>query len=503
MRSRNSSYPKRADRRRGLLRLLASEQAGFTIIEVVVSALMVVTIAGATGTALIATNRISGDQRFRSQAEAVAQQDQERLRGMTIAQLNGLNETRDVGPYNGVTYKVTSTGTYLSSGGSASCSSTGPGAAAYMRIKTSVDWPGNHVNNDLNGALRRPLVVSESVVTQPTGGTLITNVVDQLNAPLSGANVTALGEEFVSATTGAEGCTIMSGMPSSGYYVFASKSGYVDRNGDPDPVGGATVNSAGAAFPSPNPFKLGQAGGITANFKTLISGTTYTGQKAPSLSWFNAGMTTSKNKVIAPTGTPARTIPNAQVDSWISGQPFNLFPFPISGTDYTNNYVVWAGNCDAAKPLLDANQSKATVGPGAWVVLNDGGAPVRPRVQMPALILNFNYKNPAGVTTNNVQPAAVKLTHEGCGEAWWPEVGAGSPDPPGVLRFPGQPFAPDVDGQRISVCADYTPNGGANYYRTNSIFEPETKNDNFTAGTTPPNILIDATNSWAQGRCPG
>jgi len=478
--------------------MLRGEEAGFTIIEVVVSALLVVTIAGATGTALIATNRMSGDQRFRSQAESLAQQDQERLRGMTIAQLNALNQTRDVGPYNGVTYKVTSTGTYLSSAGSASCSTAGPGAAAFVRIKSSVDWPGNHVNNDLNQPLRRPAVVSESVTTPPTGGTLVTNVVDQLNAPLSGATVTALGEEFVSATTGSEGCTIMSGMPSSGYYVFASKSGYVDRNGDPDPLGGATVSGAGTAFPSPNPFKLGQAGGIGAQFKTSVDNVTYTGQKAPSLSWFNPGMTTSKNSLVAPTGSPPKTIPASTVLSWVWTQPFNLFPFTTSPSDYIDNYVVWAGDCDTAKPPLAGNQSKATVGPGQYAPLDDTGTPVRPRVLMPGLKLTVRWKATAGGPLTAITPAAAKITHEACGETWWPEVGPGSPDAPGELKFPGQPYAPNVAGQRLSVCVDYTRNGGTTYFHNGAPLV--TQNDSFTTGTAR-TIDIDESVPANAGRC--
>jgi Tfp pilus assembly protein PilV len=480
----------------GLLRMLTSSQAGFSIIEVVIGAVLVASIAGATATALVSTSAVSGDQRRRSQADEIAQQDQERLRGMSIKQLSGLNQVRTVGPYDGNSYIVTSTGKFMSSTGAGSCTTSGNGAAAFVRTTSSVTWADN----------KRPPVVQESVITPSVGGTLITNVVDQDGAPLSGVTVSATGPENETASTDSDGCTIMAALSQGDYSVTVSRSGYVDPDGNQAgsiPARPAPVSGTGTTFPNPNPFKLGQPGGISANFKTVIGATTYTGQKAASLSWANGGMSTPgyQTNTLPASGSPSKIVPNAQVNSWVSGQPFNLFPFN-NGTPgvYTNNYTVWAGPCDAAKP--PSNQSFATVPPTGWAILNDGGTPVAPRIRMPALILNVDYK-PTSTTTTRVTPAAIKIRHLGCAGSdwWWPEVRPGAPTSSlGQLNFPGQPYAPNTAGQQLEICADYTPNGGTNYYRTNALFPPKTRNDDFTNGTTV-TVTIDPANSWAQGRC--
>jgi type II secretory pathway pseudopilin PulG len=495
MRSHIPRKSTRATRRRsGALRLLADSQAGFTIIEVVISAVLVALIAGATASALVATSDLSGDQRRRSQADEIAQQDQERLRGMSAKALATLNQTRTVGPYEGTNYTVVSTGKFLSNTGVSSCASSGVGAAAYVLVTSDVNWSAN----------RRAHVTEQSLITPLAGGTLLTNVKDQNNAPLSGVTVTADGPDTESANTDSGGCTVFGGMTTGDYDVSVTLANYVDPDGNASPnipSRPATVSGSGTSFPTPNPFKLGQAGLISAFFKTQIGATTYTDQRAPALSWANPGMTNSRSSPISATGSPPKVVPTAQVNSPLS--PFQLYPFN-NGTAgvYTNNYTVWAGSCDMDMPPLAADQSKATVGPGGWAILNDGGTPVSPRIKMPALILNVLWKPNSSTTPFAVTPAAVKIT-DGCGQSWWPDVRTPSAptSPLGQLNYPGQPYAPDVTGQRLEVCADYTPNGGANYYRTSPIFPPKTRNDNFTAGTTFA-VTIDATSGWNVGRCP-
>src|SRR5581483_3658314 len=68
-------------------------QHGFTLIEVLVSALIVTLIAGAVAGALMTNIKASGDQHRRTQAQALAQQDQERLKGLSAEQLDNLNQS--------------------------------------------------------------------------------------------------------------------------------------------------------------------------------------------------------------------------------------------------------------------------------------------------------------------------------------------------------------------------------------------------------------------------
>ena len=261
---------------------------------------------------LVVTATVSGDQRRRSQADEVAQQDQERVKGMAIKQLAGLDQTRTVGPYDGAISHPGSQGQFLSTTGASSCATSGTGAAAYVRITSTVNWqanmkPGGDVNNVTSWAANsiRPPVKAETLITPRAGGTPLVKVQDQDgggNVP--GATITVYGsKETESDDTSSEGCVVFGGLVTGGYYIGALKSGYVDPNGNANPFTGAT---AGNGTTSPTPFQYGPAGSVTANFKTTVAGTTYTGQKAPSISWSAPGMTASQTA--APT-----TVPNATV----------------------------------------------------------------------------------------------------------------------------------------------------------------------------------------------
>lgn len=467
MRSRLLRSSKQAGRQSGRLRLLANAQGGFTIIEVVVSAVLVASLAGAAATALIATTSFSGDQRERSQADELAQQDQERMKGMSIQKLAGYNETRYLAAdgstwtssSTGTKFVVLSTGKFISNTGSSSCSTSGSSAAAYALVVSSVNWQGNmkagaDVNNTAAWTANsvRPPIKQESLIAPPTGGTLLTNVIDQNGAPLPGASVNIFGpKENESATTGSEGCAIFGGLSPTGYYVGVQKTGFVDPDGNDYPFGGVTVTATGTSFPTPNPFKLGQAGAVQATF-TSNSGA-LTGQQAPSLSASNAGRT---NPLITTPASPATSIATTQT----------LFPFN-NGTSgvYTSNYSVWAGACAAEQPPT-ANRVAATVGPGVTAA---------PAIKEPGLKLLVTY---GGVRK---KPGFVKLEYSqtsptACTESWFPPIAAnGDTNTNGSLVSPGQPYAGSyaVGGTTYTgtyrVCAGYDPDGagsGPMYYGT-------------------------------------
>ena len=488
MRKTSSRTSNRAHRRGGVLRMLGDGQTGFTIIEVVVASLMVAMMAGAVATALLSTAAVSGDQRRRSQADELAQQDQERMKGMSIKQLQGYDATQTLGPYDGTSYVVHSTGQFLSAAGNPSCTSSDTAAAAYVRITSTVNWADNmkgsaDVNNVSGWSANsvRPPIKQESLITPRTGGTLLVNVNDQNNVPVPGAQVDIFGpKESETSLTSAEGCAVFGGIKQTGYYVGAKKSGYVDKDGNDYPFTGAT---AGSGTTVATPFKMGPAGSVTANFKTTINGSTIGGQKAPSISWHNPGMTASRN------AAPA-TVPNTTVST---PSPADLFPFN-NGTSgvYTNNYVVWAGSCDETRPLA-ANSSYATVSPSTTALLNGTS---QPQVQMPALNLQVQWRPNSTTAYATVVPAHIELT-DACAETWFADVRSTTSSTLGSLNFPGQPYAPTTPtSSLLTVCADYRVNSTSPYYKATST----TANNNFTAATSK-TVQIDGSVSTNQGTC--
>ena len=456
------------------LLLLKRSEAGFSLIELLVSALLLVSIGAATAEALIATTYISGDQRRHSQAAQVAQDDQERIRGLSVAQLNSLNQasTRTV-TVAGTAYTVTSTTKFLNNTGGPSCI---PGAAAYFQIVTAVDWSSN----------KRGPVVTESIIAPPAGGTIRATVRDQTALPNSGVPgvaVSATGPDVETAPTDTTGCAVLSGLPAGTYNVTYAKPGFVDPNGLASPPNvTATVTSTGNSTPSPDPVYMGLAGTFTATFQAFVGiNQTDTGE-ADYLSWYGAGGWQSmdnSNYAPATAAGVATTLGSA-----------GLYPFAFTGPSYASNYQVWAGKCRQMQPP-----------PGIGVISVAPGSTQAVTVHEPELDLFVYNGAPTRIKPSHVKMTFTSTTGPGCTDTWQPTIDQVNPTTSthGVLINAGQPFftststsAPQVSASgytgTMSVCVD----NGSRYKKATPV--------NYSyAAVTPVNI--DLSSGTTNGTC--
>jgi prepilin-type N-terminal cleavage/methylation domain-containing protein len=450
----------RPRRRRGFAR-----DGGFTLIEVLVSALLVGLIASAAATALVSTAHTSADQRFRSQADGLATQDQERLRGLSDQQLDSLSQSRS-STVDGTAFTVRSTSTYEDTTGATSCNST---AAAYFRIVSTVSW-----TEGASG--QSPSITEESILSRPVTGDLLSKVTDQTGAALPGVTISTTGPATSSsagplaqtALSDSNGCVMFAALTPGLYTVGLSYNGWVDPSGNAAPTGAATVTTTGlAAQPNNGVFHLGNPGTIVGTFKTAATGG-YTGE-ADGLSWNGSkGSIPMPNMETAPTADPS-----TPGTGYTTG---SLFPFAsVSPTDYTQNYSVWGGRCSGQQPPTGSNPNLFTVTPGST-----GTAQT---IQEPLLNLQaVQYNN--GTSTSTVTPADIVLTFSDgtCSDSWKATRAASMSATTGWLANPGQAYAPAGD---LTVCADYKPSGG-NYYKASVT----TGNTSFASANAVPTITI-------------
>lgn len=341
-----------------------------------VSALLTLIISAGVATALVSATDFTSHERGTSQANEVAQQDQERLKSMSDSQLTALHQTRTVTLTN-TQFTVVSSAEFLDASGNSSCVS---GSEAYFKLTsnvTSAATAGNPAQN----------VSEEAIITRPLGGTLLVPVVDQTSTPLQGATVRVVGQNTgytASATTDQNGCTAFAGLPSDSYTITATDSGYVDPNGNSAPTETATVNQTTSTTGST--MILGLAGSIKVGFVTQGTSVTYDQRATPyasghsaapvgyDLSYYGSGngnnMATdacllSSGKC---TGTGISPNPVVYTESSSTGTvtPGSLFPFYLgSTTQYANNTQLWAGACEQEQPLQPPSGTDfATVGPG-------------------------------------------------------------------------------------------------------------------------------------------
>jgi len=418
---------------------------------------MVALIASAAAGALIASSHFSGDQQLRSEADVIANQDLERMRGMSDEQLGGLNQTRTVTLPSGQAFTVTSTSTYINTTGTSSCTSS---AASYYKLTTNVSWTEAYSQSS-------PSITDESLLSRPVDGDLMTDVKDPTGAALQGVTINATGASNQTGTTDANGCIVFAGLTPGSYTVALSKTGYVDPTGNSAPTGSATVASTGMAAPTGLPFHLGLAGSIVGTFGTYNGA----GGQADGLSWLGTGAGLGMT-------TPGSVTTATVATGFTTG---SLYPFDTSATSpaaYTNNYQVYGGQC--AQQMPPAGQDEQSVSPGS--------TGTTATIQEPLLDIT-------GVTYNGsaVKPSHISLTFTGtgCTDTWYASVAAtsGTTAPAnGWLAYPGQPYAASGSGT-LTVCADYNTSGST-YYKASVT----ATNASFTAAN-PVSIAIPKSNA--------
>jgi Tfp pilus assembly protein PilV len=337
-------------------------EAGFALIEVLVSALVATLLAGAALTLLGASAHQASDQRQRSAAYAVAQEDQARLRSLRVPTLNRLSQTRTV-TVGGTDFTVASTGQFVNdTTGTASCGQ-GSSSADYVKATSSVTWPG------MGG---RPPVVIQSIIAPPTGsldpnhGTLTIAATNAQGAPISGIGVSGSGAGTFSGSTDSAGCAVFADQNAGNYTLSPSGgAGLIDKDGNaPSPqtisVISGTTNTVALQYD--------QGGSIPVTFKTRIgSSPTLVNSTADSVVVFNTGMTSAKSY-----GSPG----GARLTT-VTATP--LFPF-------TSPDTVYAGSCTGNNPNPNSLPNPPGAAAMASVTVPSGGsAPAQ--VQLPALNL--------------------------------------------------------------------------------------------------------------------
>ena len=452
-------------------------EEGFTLIEIMATALIVAIAASAMAMGLIGSAHLSGMERSHAQATTLAARDQERLRGMDGKELNGLNQTQTIS-LDGNNYTVNSSAVLTNTTGNPSCASSGGGAVAYYSVTSTVSWTA------VNG--QNPSVSEHSLIAPPPGGTLQATVDDQTgNTGLAGVNVSAAGPTPAtttvdSGTTDNGGCIQLTGLATGGYTVTMSKTGYVDPNGNSTITNSTNVTSTGTAYPSTNPNHLGLAGALGVVFQSQIASGTLTSQLANDVSWYGAGSAVSM--------TAPQT--SAVASPYTGTTVASLFPFAYTSPslNYTNNYTVWSGSCPQEQPPNGTDQFSV------W----PGSNQTSQVVSEPALGILATYNGATVVP--HVRLTFQSITGTTCSKTWYPATASSSSPTTGVLKYPGQPFAAGTSASPASpagtasyqVCVDYN-----NHYTTVS----NVNNNNMSAINWASASPIAITSSSPTGTC--
>jgi Tfp pilus assembly protein PilV len=411
----------------------SGSEDGFMLLEVVISALLVGLIAVGTFSAFDAAGKSTAGSRAHAQATVVAQQDEERLRGLTTTQLAQLGSVETARAENGycleqvsgawhywskgstsfcenptglsgtaytaTVFTVTSSASYVAAEKGAekaafTCEKTGS-AASYLQTTSSVSWPSLGT---------RPPVSQSGIVTVPTSGVLLVKVLNQNNEAVAGATVTVTGTG-VNATqiTPASGCVVFGGLPAETVEVNASKSNWVDHQGKsppaaPPPITITTTSASEATF------NIGEPGTIVAGFES--NGTTV-GVTSDTVYALQTEMKSPSDYVEGTAGGYASSLTLAGIETK------GLFPFVKVGKPAEPApYTVFAGTCEANNPAKVTETGEKIKDRTAQVEPNLS-TPVK--VEVPALTVNV-YEGTSSSSPGNLLPQSehAMIIDKGC-----------------------------------------------------------------------------------------
>jgi Tfp pilus assembly protein PilV len=413
----------------------ASDETGDTLIEVLISAVVVVLVVVATLTALNNANRATSLDRSRSQADTLAQQDEDHLRSEPIAKLSELSETHEVVlqevTSGGTHYTVSSTAQYISDKtATASCTSTTP-SADYIETTSKVTWPEIGASKP---------VVETGIVSPPADSALIVQVTGAAGEPVAKMTVLAEGPSTISTETSSDGCAILAVLPGE-YKVNVSRAGYVDQNGyensDADPSYTSTVYIT-AETSAKKSYEFAPAGTLAVKF----SGANAEGD---SFVAFNTGLTSFRK--FGTVESYATTVTS----------PKTIFPF-------TSKYTVYAGTCEADLPTNNGQPSNPEV-------LVTAGSPTEVSVPIAAINIAVNEGTKTAPGATMTSGLTGTLTDTGCETVRKFTAAAGK------LPKPGMPFG------TYSLCVTGTIAGKHRKYTT-------TVANNSASGVTVPTIYL-------------
>lgn len=352
------------------------------MIEVLMSAIVMLIVSAGIFGLLQATAHSSTEDRHRSEAYSVAQEDQARLRSKRLASLNALNEYRTV-TLNGNKFSIHSTGTFVNDlTGTTSCSAAET-TADYVKISTEVTWP--RMQGAKPAMLESIVAPSKSLSLDPFSGTLTITARNAQGVVLPGVNLVGTGPAPFNSETNALGCALFN-LPEGTYTMVPSGVNLVDKDGLPP---AAMPVSVIPGKTSSYTIEYDHPGTIPVTFETLSEGK-LVAAKADSIFVYQTGM--SNARIFTTTGSVRESAVNATP----------LYPF-------VSPYTIYAGSCTANNPNAEgkgaAGVANVSVLSGETKLLGSA------KVQIPAL--NLTVKN--GATP--IKGAKVTITDKNCKDA--------------------------------------------------------------------------------------
>ncbi|MEJ5868714.1 type II secretion system protein [Pseudokineococcus sp. 5B2Z-1] len=367
--------------------MVHEREAGFSLTEVMVAALVLGIGAAAVGSVLISALGLTRGNNQRVQAAALVTAEVEEARGQSVDLLAEGPSSRTV-VQQGTTFTVQRDVAWTTgAAGTDACAQTSA-ATLTKTVTVTVTWPDMGSTSPVRGGTQLAATPSSpQLATLP--GAVAVQVRDAAGAGVPGAAVVLTGAATsVSATTGSSGCAGFTGVEKGIYQAVASKTGAVSRGGEAAAsTGSFTVLAGRVARPRAD---LDTAGALTIATSATAGGT----QRAGVPFTLDAAFFTPTTRRLFPSCATLASGTTPCLTEGAAGsrtaQP--LFPgsYRVSGcstsvTGPSSTPVAPGGSSSATLALATARLTSTTAGGPLPAVVHARPAPTSACVGAPAL----------------------------------------------------------------------------------------------------------------------
>jgi Tfp pilus assembly protein PilV len=376
------------------------EESGMALVEIVVSAMLLIIVSLGVFMAFDAGTRASAEERHRARAQALAEADIARMQSMRIEQLSTLNQTQNVNQ-DGTTYQIRSQATFVNEPASTATCAAGTGSRDYINIRSTVTWA-------TIGS--RPPVSVTSIVSPPNGsvvpgaGSLLVSVKDADGVGISGVVLNGSGLSSFSGTTGPTGCVLWRNLPAGNYTmsVGGAASGMVDPNGNGPNVPSPRTVSVVAQSTITEALQFDTPGRIqNIRFRTRRYDEALVNSSADQVIIHHSSMDVDK------------LFPETQLDVRDTDIDTSsiFFPFPSPSA-----YTIYAGNCSHNNPDPFGLGSNPAAFGSAVVPAGGSGNLLTPGfIQLPALqVTVMSGTHPTDNPGSPVQGGDISVFDDDC-----------------------------------------------------------------------------------------
>jgi type II secretory pathway pseudopilin PulG len=470
----------------------SSSESGFAIIEVIVSAVVLAIVALAVLSGIDAANGSSSREKARAVAANLAEQDQERMRAMSVKTLTAVPQAIPM-EVDGVTYTIKSEAVWVTddTGGTPSCGNS-TNNAEYFHITSTV-------TSAIVGT-RVPAVVIDSLVSPTVSyaqdhGTFGAKVVDRNDVGIPNIDVAAVGASVLpTKKTDQNGCVLWRSIPVGSYTASINVGGYGDETGVQAATRQGTVSPNTVTFVSFSYDRVAKSG---VNVYTHVPGQPFDATNKTKPSTARAISDNMSDRTFPPAAPP---IPVT-----------NLFPYP------TKSYGFFTGSCTYESPVNvnAANENYfASINTAASILATPGATiaaasvfqpPVQIRVSKDSagngtgagkLEIHMTLNKPSAFGTDTcAEPEFVMQTMA------WPASWTPKPGTAGTLPYasqskttfdPGMPFGTYA----ITCVVDTNPNPDKTYVPAATLLY-----DNTLPKGGAELDIAPATNKWTTQSC--